>query len=109
MKEAVKRNPDIVLYGLPWAWAGWLGFGTNSPYANVTATADYTAKWIECGRYATSTPLPLRNPPTCELDATDCVPLWLCPCTQRRARFEYLRDRAVEYGCSYPPDSTFTP
>lgn len=48
-KEAAKRNPSIILYGLPWAWAGWLGFGTNSPYANVTATADYTAKWIECG------------------------------------------------------------
>lgn len=52
MKSAVSRNPKIILYGLPWAWAGWLGFGTNSPYANVTATADYTAKWIECGRDA---------------------------------------------------------
>ena len=51
MKEAQTRNPSIVLYGLPWAWAGWLGFGTNSPYANVTATADYTARWIECGRW----------------------------------------------------------
>jgi len=54
MKEAAARNPEIILYGLPWAWAGWLGFGTNSPYANVTATADYTAKWIECGRDAHS-------------------------------------------------------
>ena len=52
MKAAAARNPDIILYGLPWAWAGWLGMGTNSPYANVTATADYTAKWIECGRDA---------------------------------------------------------
>ena len=52
MKAAAERNPEIILYGLPWAWAGWLGFGTNSPYANVTATADYTAKWIECGRDA---------------------------------------------------------
>jgi galactosylceramidase len=52
MKEAVRRNPAIRLYGLPWAWAGWLGFGTNSPYANVSATADYTARWIECGRDA---------------------------------------------------------
>jgi galactosylceramidase len=48
----VRRNPAIRLYGLPWAWAGWLGFGTNSPYANVSATADYTARWIECGRDA---------------------------------------------------------
>ena len=52
MKEAVKRNPKLTLYGLPWAWAGWLGMGTNSPYANVTATADYTARWVECGRDA---------------------------------------------------------
>ena len=52
MKEATKRNPNITLYGLPWAWPGWLGMGTNSPYANVTATADYTARWLECGRDA---------------------------------------------------------
>ena len=52
MKEAVARNPDIILYGLPWAWPGWLGFGTNSPYANVTATAEYTTRWLECGRDA---------------------------------------------------------
>lgn len=36
--------------GLPWGFAGWLGFGTSNPYHNVTATADYTAKWVECGR-----------------------------------------------------------
>ena len=24
MKAAVARNPDIVLYGLPWGWPGWL-------------------------------------------------------------------------------------
>jgi galactosylceramidase len=50
MKEAVARNPDITLYGLPWGFAGWLGFGTTNPYHNVTATADYMAKWVECGR-----------------------------------------------------------
>ena len=44
MKEATKRNPNITLYGLPWAWPAWLGFGTNSPYANVTATAEYTVQ-----------------------------------------------------------------
>ena len=61
-KEAAKRNPSIILYGLPWAWAGWLGFGTNSPYANVTATADYTAKWIECGACHMHTRSALRRP-----------------------------------------------
>ena len=50
MVEAVRRNPSITLYGLPWGFAGWLGFGTTNPYHNVTATADYVAKWVECGR-----------------------------------------------------------
>jgi galactosylceramidase len=50
MREAVKRNPSITLYGLPWGFPGWLGFGTQNPYHNVTATADYTVKWVECGR-----------------------------------------------------------
>ena len=50
MREAVKRNPSITLYGLPWGFPGWLGFGTQNPYNNVTATADYTAQWVECGR-----------------------------------------------------------
>jgi len=27
MMEAVKRNANITLYGLPWGFAGWLGFG----------------------------------------------------------------------------------
>ena len=52
MKEAVKRNPSITLYGLPWSWAGWLGFGANTPYTNVSATAEYTTNWLECGRDA---------------------------------------------------------
>eukprot|EP00051_Salpingoeca_urceolata_P008306 m.104938 g.104938 ORF g.104938 m.104938 type:complete len:1154 (+) comp15683_c0_seq1:127-3588(+) len=50
MKEAVARNPAITLYGLPWGFAGWLGFGTTNPYHNVSATADYVARWVECGR-----------------------------------------------------------
>lgn len=49
MMEAVKRNANITLYGLPWGFAGWLGFGTTNPYHNVTATADYVATWVECG------------------------------------------------------------
>ena len=50
MKAAVARNPAITLYGLPWGFAGWLGFGTTNPYHNVSATADYIASWVECGR-----------------------------------------------------------
>ena len=52
MREAVARHPGVVLYGLPWGFAGWLGFGTSNPYHNVSATADYTARWVECGRDA---------------------------------------------------------
>lgn len=52
MTQAVARNPDITLYGLPWGWAGWLGFGTTNPFTNASATADYLARWVECGRDA---------------------------------------------------------
>ena len=50
MVEAVKRNPNITLYGLPWGFAGWLGNGTTNPFHNPATTADYIAKWVECGR-----------------------------------------------------------
>ncbi|XP_076075619.1 galactocerebrosidase-like isoform X2 [Mytilus galloprovincialis] len=47
MKEAKKRNPDILLYGLPWGWPGWIGNGTHNPYYNVNTTAVYIIKWIQ--------------------------------------------------------------
>ncbi|XP_064598743.1 galactocerebrosidase-like [Liolophura sinensis] len=47
MVEAKKRNPDILLYGLPWSFPGWVGQGTDSPYTNVTITADYIVRWIK--------------------------------------------------------------
>ncbi|XP_052070764.1 galactocerebrosidase-like isoform X5 [Mytilus californianus] len=47
MKEAKKRNPDILLYGLPWGWPGWIGNGTHNPYYNVSTTAVYIIKWIQ--------------------------------------------------------------
>ncbi|XP_062584696.1 galactocerebrosidase-like isoform X2 [Saccostrea cucullata] len=46
IKEAKKRNPDILLYGLPWAFPGWIGNGTRDPYHNPTLTADYIMKWV---------------------------------------------------------------
>ncbi|XP_061192943.1 galactocerebrosidase-like isoform X2 [Saccostrea echinata] len=46
LKEAKKRNPDILLYGLPWAFPGWIGNGTRDPYHNPSLTADYIVKWI---------------------------------------------------------------
>ncbi|KAK6174597.1 hypothetical protein SNE40_017840 [Patella caerulea] len=47
MVEAKKRNPDIKLYALPWAFPGWIGNGTRSPYTNPTQTAMYIIKWIQ--------------------------------------------------------------
>ncbi|XP_033731048.1 galactocerebrosidase-like isoform X1 [Pecten maximus] len=47
MTEAKKRNPDILLYGLPWAFPGWIGGGSrDNPYTNVTRTADYVTRWL---------------------------------------------------------------
>ncbi|XP_052102163.1 galactocerebrosidase-like isoform X2 [Mytilus californianus] len=46
MKEAKKRNPNILLYGLPWAWPGWIGNGTRDPYTDIELPANYILKWI---------------------------------------------------------------
>ncbi|XP_050396605.1 galactocerebrosidase-like [Patella vulgata] len=46
MLEAKKRNPDIKLFGLPWAFPGWVGGGTLSPYTYPEVTATYVCKWI---------------------------------------------------------------
>nr|KAI8726961.1 galactocerebrosidase [Biomphalaria glabrata] len=39
MVKAKKRNRNIKLYGLPWAFSGWIGQGTHNPYTNVSLTA----------------------------------------------------------------------
>ncbi|KAJ7345082.1 hypothetical protein JRQ81_001032 [Phrynocephalus forsythii] len=46
MKEAKKRNPNIKLIGLPWAFPGWVGRGENWPYAHPDVTAFYIVSWI---------------------------------------------------------------
>uniref|UniRef100_A0A3Q3XEL3 Galactocerebrosidase n=1 Tax=Mola mola TaxID=94237 RepID=A0A3Q3XEL3_MOLML len=46
MKEAKKRNPDITLIGLPWAFPGWVGHGKNWPYDFPDITAAYVVNWI---------------------------------------------------------------
>jgi len=45
MAEARKRNPDIVLYGLPLSWPAWVGNGAASPFADVALPARYVTKW----------------------------------------------------------------
>ncbi|KAI8492117.1 hypothetical protein Bbelb_300140 [Branchiostoma belcheri] len=44
MREAKQRNPSIKLYGLPWAFPGWVGGG--QPYPNPEPTANYVTHWI---------------------------------------------------------------
>ncbi|KAM6171603.1 galactocerebrosidase [Erethizon dorsatum] len=46
MKEAKKRNPNIILIGLPWSFPGWLGKGFSWPYVNIQLTAYYVVSWI---------------------------------------------------------------
>ncbi|XP_066550276.1 galactocerebrosidase isoform X2 [Amia ocellicauda] len=46
MKEAKKRNPNITLIGLPWAFPGWVGSGKNWPYDFPDITAYYVVSWI---------------------------------------------------------------
>ncbi|XP_047201660.1 galactocerebrosidase isoform X3 [Girardinichthys multiradiatus] len=46
MKEAKKRNPNITLIALPWAFPGWVGRGKNWPYDFPDVTAAYVVNWI---------------------------------------------------------------
>ncbi|XP_066533391.1 galactocerebrosidase isoform X2 [Hoplias malabaricus] len=46
MKEAKKRNPNITLIGLPWAFPGWIGKGSNWPYTFPDLTAKYVVSWV---------------------------------------------------------------
>ena len=47
MTEAKKRNPNIKLYGLPWAFPAWVGNGTGNPYAFPDLTSEYIVKWVD--------------------------------------------------------------
>ncbi|XP_078480518.1 galactocerebrosidase [Lampetra planeri] len=46
MKEAKKRNPNITLVALPWAFPGWVGHGKNWPYDLPDVTVMYVVNWI---------------------------------------------------------------
>ena len=50
MVEARKRNPDIILGALAWAWPGYIGQGTASPWTNVTLAAGYLVDWMKGAR-----------------------------------------------------------
>lgn len=42
-----QRNPDILLYGLPWAWPGWISGGSQNPWDRPDQAAKYILKWIQ--------------------------------------------------------------
>jgi len=46
LTEAKKRNPNIKVYGLAWAFPGWVGKGSGDPYKYPNITANYIRKWI---------------------------------------------------------------
>ena len=48
--EAKKRNPDIKVYGLAWAFPGWVGKGSGDPYKYPNITANYIFKWVVAAR-----------------------------------------------------------
>lgn len=43
------RNPNIVTYGLPWTWPGWVGGPdyNDSPWNNVSLPAMYVTAWVQ--------------------------------------------------------------
>ncbi|WAR21711.1 GALC-like protein [Mya arenaria] len=46
--QILKRNPDIKIYGLPWAFPGWLNKkGQSNPYTYPDVTAGYIISWIK--------------------------------------------------------------
>ena len=52
MQQAKARNPDIKLYGLPWAFPQWVSCSdglsncTNNPYSYPQKTADYVTSFV---------------------------------------------------------------
>ncbi|KAH3705349.1 galactocerebrosidase-like isoform X1 [Dreissena polymorpha] len=50
MVEAKKRNSDILLYCLPWAFPAWVGAGKRDPYNDPELTASYVVKFIQGAR-----------------------------------------------------------
>jgi len=46
LTEAKKRNPNIKVCGLAWAFPGWVGKGSGDPYKYPEVTANYIRKWV---------------------------------------------------------------
>jgi galactosylceramidase len=50
MREARARNPSILLSALAWTWPGWVGAGTDSPWADPPRAAGYIVAWLQGAR-----------------------------------------------------------
>ncbi len=47
-QEARQRNPDVVLYGLPWGEPGWINNQQGYYAGNDSIT--YQLSWLQCAR-----------------------------------------------------------
>ena len=48
LKEAKKRNPNIITYGLPWAFPGWISTEIDgSPFHNLDRITNYVYQWVK--------------------------------------------------------------
>jgi galactosylceramidase len=60
MKQAKARNPDIKLYGLPWAYPGWVGADpatgafndSGTPFTYPEQTCRYVLEWVRGAKSA---------------------------------------------------------
>lgn len=46
MQEAKARNPNIKIYGLAWAFPGWVGNHSGSPFDFPDLTSRYLVEWV---------------------------------------------------------------
>ena len=50
MTEARKRNPKILISALAWAFPGWIGAGSSSPWTDPQLTVTYMVNWLKGAR-----------------------------------------------------------
>ena len=47
LKQAKKRNPNILTYGLPWAFPGWITDSSKDPFRFLDKITNYTFQWVK--------------------------------------------------------------
>ena len=74
MAEAKRRNPDIVLLGLVYAWPSWVNPSGNNPWQSTSTeqnAADYMARWVSGCKSAHN--LTIDCEPPAFLSASSCA------------------------------------